>query len=471
MADQVPHEADDAAASGAGDPSAASPPLTRREARERAAMSGDQTSTNQPSADQASAAPIVPRTPAVPEPSVPAFRPVHDAGPDAPASAEPATVDDIFGQHAFVAPSKADKRARRRRGWRNAFITLLVLLAAGAGAAWWAWSNYEPQIRELLGWVEPADYVEGEASGEVLITIASGDNPSVISRTLAEAGVTRTPNAFYDHLIATSQNPTFYPGTYRLQLRMTSAAALAAILDPANKMEHTLAVPEGYTLAQILPRLATALGVSDDEVRTATSDPAAYGVSAASLEGWLFPATYTFEPGTTPGQAVQQMVDRMVRALDEASVPPGDRERILIVASIVQREAREGADFAKVARVIYNRLDPANTETFGLLQMDSTAQYGFGQMHSGSVSTTAEALADQNDWNTYVVTGLPIGPISNPGDEAIRAAMQPADGPWLYFVTVNLETGETVFSTTLAEHEQGVAQWQQWCRSNPNQGC
>ena len=130
------------------------------------------------------------------------------------------------------------------------------------------------------------------------------------------------------------------------------------------------------------------------------------------------------------------------------------RQEILIKASIIQREARFEQDFYKVARVIENRMMPDNQETFGLLQMDSTAQYGYGELHDGTVSTSEEAQFDDNPWNTYVHPGLPIGPIANPGDTAIDAAMHPADGPWLYFVTVNLETGETVFTETYAEHQQ-----------------
>jgi UPF0755 protein len=159
-----------------------------------------------------------------------------------------------------------------------------------------------------------------------------------------------------------------------------------------------------------------------------------------------------------------------VESLDNAGVPAEDRQRVLTVASIIQREARFEADFYKVSRVIANRLDPSNQETFGLLQMDSTAQYGFDE-DDGTVSTSADALTDDNPWNTYVHPGLPIGPIANPGDVAIDAAMHPADGDWLYFVTVNLNTGETVFTTNVEDHNRAVAQWQAWCTDNPDAGC
>ncbi|MGO1920782.1 MAG: endolytic transglycosylase MltG, partial [Microbacterium sp.] len=142
-----------------------------------------------------------------------------------------------------------------------------------------------------------------------------------------------------------------------------------------------------------------------------------------------------------------------------------DEQRILTVASIIQREGRTD-DFSKVSRVIQNRLDDGMK-----LQMDSTAQYGYGELHAGSLSTSEEAQFDDNPWNTYVVDGLPAGPIANPNDAAIDAAMHPEEGPWIYFVTINPSTGETVFSTTYEEHQSAISTWQEWCRENPDQGC
>ncbi len=366
--------------------------------------------------------------------------------------------------------SGPDARRSRLRARRVALIVAVVLTGSVAGGAVWAWATFEQPIRTLLGWQEPADYEPGEAGGEALVTIAAGDTGADVSAALFRAGVTRTETVFYDMLIASGADPAFYPGVYRLQQRMTAAAALAALQDPAAKVDSVVQLREGMTVEQSLQVISDSLGIPVDDLRAAVADPAAYGVPADSLEGWLFPATYTFDPGVTAPEVVHTMVDRTVASLDAAGVPPAERQRILTIASIIQREARED-DFAKVSRVIANRLGPAGAETSGLLQMDSTAQYGYGEMHDGTASSSAEALADDNPWNTYVRPGLPAGPIANPGDAAIDAAMHPADGPWLYFVTVNLDTGETVFSTTAAEHEAAVARWQQWCADNPESGC
>ena len=406
-----------------------------------------------------------------------------DAGSAAPAAAPrvaarpaaTATLDALFTGEVSVdqvgaPPPPPNKRRRRVGGWIALGIVLALLGGIAAGGLW-VWNTYEEPIREFMGWEEPQDYPPGEATGEASITVISGDTGGPISRKLYDAGVTMTPDAFYDYLIDTGQNPPFQPGVFALQQRMTSAAALDALLNPANKVSNAAQLREGLTVEQSLPLLAEGLALPIEDLQAAVSNPADYGVPADSLEGWLFPATYSFDPGVTAPDVIRTLVNRTIESLDSAGVPVEQRQEILTIASIIQREARFEDDFYKVSRVIQNRLSPDNDETFGLLQMDSTAQYGYKEMHDGTVSSSAEALADDNAWNTYVHPGLPIGPIANPGDLAIDAAMHPADGPWMYFVTVNLDTGETVFTNTGAEHEQAVKQWQQWCADNPDSGC
>lgn len=395
---------------------------------------------------------------------------LEDVSPEGRATSTP-TLDELFAEEKRIVPSKKEKRRNRRiGGWIALGVVVLLFGGIGLGVAW-AWSNYEGPIRALMGWEEPRDYEDGIAEGEALVTISSGDGGQAISQSLFNAGVTKTPGAFYSWLLELDAVPTFYPGVYTLQQKMTSAAALAALENPENKLENSALVREGLTVEQTLPILAEGIGLPIEDFQAAIADPAAYGVAASSLEGWLFPALYEFDPGITATQVIQRMVDRTVTSLDTAGVPVDDRQRILTIASIIQREARETDDFYKVSRVIQNRLLPDNPETFGKLQMDSTAQYGYGEMHDGTVSSSAEALEDDNPWNTYVVEGLPVGPIANPGDVAIDAAMKPVEGTWLYFVTVNLDTGETVFTDTYDEHLQAVDQWQQWCADNPDGGC
>ncbi|WP_144877673.1 endolytic transglycosylase MltG [Microbacterium sp. 1.5R] len=388
-----------------------------------------------------------------------------EADAEAAPVARGGSLDDLF-HDAHEHDKPAAPKKKRRTGCLVALVIVLAVIGGIVAGGVWAWNTYGDKISDALGWGEPADWDAGQASGEVLVTIKDGDTGSPVSTALFEAGVTRTETVFYDYLVDENVAVTFYPGIYRLQEKMTAEAALAALQDPANKMENSASVSEGGTIESSLPTIAESLGMPVEDFQAAIDlGPAAYGVDAQSLEGWLFPAVYTFDPGITPQQVIQRMVDRTRESLDAAGVPAEDAQRVLTIASIIQREGAT-ADFAKVARVIENRLDIDMK-----LQMDSTAQYGYGSLHEGVVSSSAEALEDPNPWNTYVNVGLPVTPIASPSDAAIKAAMNPADGPWLYFVTINLATGETQFSETYEEHLQGVEKWEQWCQANPDGGC
>lgn len=393
---------------------------------------------------------------------------------EAPRPAAPAvgTLDALFTGEVSThdvgrVPSRDDRDRRKSRiaKWVVLIVVLAIVGVLAAGGAY-VWTTYETQIRAVMGWEEPKDYEAGEATGEALVTIVTGDTGSTISQTLYDQGVTKTPTAFYDHLIATAQDPPFQPGVYALQQRMTSEAALTRILDPDSRRQNAAQIREGLTLDQTLDILAQGTTLPLEDFEAAVADPAAYGVPASSLEGWLFPATYQFDPGLSATDIIRTLVNRTVESLDSAGVPTERREEILTTASIIQREARLEADFYKVSRVIANRLADGMR-----LQMDSTAQYGYGSMHNGTASSSAEALEDDNPWNTYLRDGLPAGPIANPGDVAIDAAMHPADGPWLYFVTWNMDTGETIFSETYEQHQAGIEQWHAWCDANDNRGC
>jgi UPF0755 protein len=335
-----------------------------------------------------------------------------------------------------------------------------VVLLAGTGGALYATGVLESIISP-----GPADF-DGSGTGSVSFTISEGDIGEDIATNLYEQGVTASFESFYDLLLKTEPAPTFVPGVFMLKEKMSAAAALEALLDPNNVQVDRVAIPEGTSEVRIIELIAEATGIPIADIQAEAADVASFGVPAEApkLEGFLFPATYTFTPGTSARDILQTMVDRCFQALDDAGVAPEDRFRIITMASLIQKEAGVAEDFPKVSRVFWNRLDESMWPT-GLLESDATVAYGAGVKR---VETTVEERADTNNpYNTYVHPGPLYAPISNPGDVAINAALNPIEGPWFYFVCVNYETGETIFSTTIDEHLAAVEIWGQWLRENP----
>jgi UPF0755 protein len=162
------------------------------------------------------------------------------------------------------------------------------------------------------------------------------------------------------------------------------------------------------------------------------------------------------------------MVDRFEQAAQQARLKARARQlgytpaEVMVVASLVESEASRDQDRAKVARVIYNRLE--GDETNGLLQLDATVNYAHGR-NLGARTTSTHREID-SPYNTYVTPGLPPTPIEAPGDAAIEAAANPAQGDWYYYVTVNLRTGETKFAKTYPQHLRHKAELDEYCRSS-----
>lgn len=350
-------------------------------------------------------------------------------------------------------------KRKRRLGWLWALLIVFVLIIGGGVTGW---VLFEPQIRHVLGIEAPIDYTTSGNGTKVTVVIQSGDIGSNVAKTLEQDGVTKTFDAFYK-LLLKDPSVTFKPGSYQLQKQMSAKSALAALQDPKNKVVHVAVIKEGVSAESAYVQLASATGLPVVDFQAAAKNYVALGVpaDAPSIEGFLFPATYTFDPGVTATQVLQQLVSTMIKHLDKAGVAPADRFKVVTLASVVQRESGPSvSDMHKIARVFQNRLDQGMR-----LQSDATVAYGTG--HTNRVTTTAAERADaSNRYNTYANPGLPIGPIGLPGDDAIDSAIHPTAGPWLFFVAVNLKTGETVFSTTATEHAAAVKQWQAWCRAS-----
>ena len=301
-----------------------------------------------------------------------------------------------------------------------------------------------------------ADFV-GAGSGEAIVTVLPGETGQQIAESLVESGVTASFAPTYRALLAT--DGLFYPGDYSLKKGMNSKIAVQALLDGGNRIEKTALIKEGYRASQIFRTLSDIYGVPINDFEAVTPSDLGLPKEALNLDGYLFPATYSFSSTDTALSMLEAMWNRMQQELDELNVPDAKIHETLTLAGLVQREGRSSIDFAKMSRTFLNRIKVGMH-----LQSDATVSYG---VNSSTVSTTAAQRTNDNPWNTYKYAGLPAGPISAPGTEAIKAALAPASGDWLFFCTVNLETGETEFNATYAGHQASVAKWQVWMRANP----
>jgi UPF0755 protein len=358
------------------------------------------------------------------------------------------------------------RRGRRRRreeggGRRRRPLAVLVLLLLLAGVV----AGVLVGGRTLLDLVNPvSEDFSGAGTGTAEVRVEEGDTLSDIGRSLVDAGVIASVEPFVDAAEANTASTGIQPGIYALRQRMSGQAALDLMLDPVARQVSRITVPEGLTAAVTFQRLSESTGIPVAEFEAAAADPAALGLpdwAGGTIEGLLFPATYDFEPDATPTQMLAAMVDRAQQAFDALQIPVDQRLTVVTKASLVQAEASTAEDMAKVARVLENRLSEGMA-----LQLDTTVNYANGK---GGITTTPEDRANPSLYNTYVHTGLPPGPISNPGEQALSAVQNPAEGPWRFFVVVDPDTGETRFAETAEEHQQNVLLFQQWLRENPEE--
>ncbi|MFZ3572042.1 endolytic transglycosylase MltG [Streptomyces sp. BH097] len=236
-----------------------------------------------------------------------------------------------------------------------------------------------------------------------------------------------------------------------------TAVAVPLALAGEDEPSRVLTIPEGWRSGQVYEAVDKALDVPAGTTKKAA--PKAHlklpGDAGGNAEGYLFPATYPLDSGSTPQSVLSYMVDTANKRFGGSGTTAGaERNAVnpyqrVIIASIVQAEADNKEDMGRVARVIYNRLDHDMP-----LQMDSTINYALGR---STLDTTHDDTKINNPYNTYARKGLPPTPIGNPGEQAMRAASSPASGDWLYFVTV--KPGDTRFTADLAVQEKNVAEF------------
>ncbi|RVX42373.1 UPF0755 protein [Nonomuraea polychroma] len=352
---------------------------------------------------------------------------------------------------------RGNGRRRRRRRNRGRFLAPLlafVVLAGiigGGGYYGYLW---------LSDALVPDDYT-GQGAGEVVIEIKDGQNASEVAEELERQGVVASARAFTNAIANAGMSDKLQPGSYKLRKQMSAASAVGMLV-PGNRLLDKVTIKEGLRLSDTLTTLAKATGKPVKEFTAAAKDVGELDLPSyakGKLEGYAFPATYDFQPKTTPAQMLAQMVQRFNQTAEKVDLQGGAKalghtpHEIVVIASIVQAEAGRTEDMPKIARVIYNRLERKPQMK---LEMDSTVMYALGKY--GTAATFAETKT-KHPYNTYRNEGLPPGPIVNPGDHALEAALNPAKGDWLWFVATDPKSNVTKFASTEAQRQALLAEY------------
>ncbi|MFF4418829.1 endolytic transglycosylase MltG [Streptosporangium sp. NPDC001559] len=363
--------------------------------------------------------------------------------------------DDGSRRGSRSSPGRRGRRRRRRRN-RGGFLApmlAVIVLIGGLGAAGFYGYTW---LREMT---TPQDYA-GEGSGEVVIEIKDGQTASDVAQTLEKQDVVKSARTFTGAVADAGKSASLQPGEYRMRKQMSAAAAVK-LLDPSLRLLERVTLKEGLRLSDTLATLAKETGKPLKEFQQAAKNIKALGLpgyAKGRLEGYAFPATYDITPKMTAADILTAMVDRFNQTADKDGLVSAAKSlghtphEIMTIASIVQAESGSVEDMSKVARVIYNRLD-GNRK----LEMDSTVMYGLNKY---GISATNADLESKSPYNTYKRFGLPPGPIANPGDHAIQAALDPAKGDWIWFVTTDPKRGITKFASTEAEFFQLKAEFE-----------
>ena len=274
------------------------------------------------------------------------------------------------------------------------------------------------------------------------IDVATGETGLQIARELFEKDVTASSEIFFRLAVADPKAALIAPGVHIIDTQICAQNALDQLLD-SKRIAGLMAVSEGAWISEI-KKLFSKAGYPQEEVKTAFAS-AVVPKPFTELEGLLFPAQYSFAQGTKADVALKEMIERGLAEVvkvgflsDQSTYSP---QQLLTIASIIQAEGGDG-DFTKVSRVIYNRLK------IGMpLQMDSTVH--FVMESRGNIFLSTKSTLINSPYNTYRKYGLPPGPIGNPGRNAMKAALAPAAGDWLYFITVAPQ--DTRFTSSLDE--------------------
>jgi len=380
--------------------------------------------------------------------------------------------DDLGHGLGLRPESRVDRRANRRKararrgfGCFAGLVSLIVVGALVAGAVV-GFGKGKDALEQLFS---APDY-SGQGTGTVTVEITQGQSAQSIADTLEKKEVVKSARAFERAARDDPRSRQIQAATYTLHKHMSAKAALDLMLNPAQSVTvMRISFPAGKTKAEIADILQRSkLKLPSGAAATAMKNTKALGLppyAHDNAEGFLYPGTYDVPKNANAYTMIKLMTAQYAKnaaalnLVNSATRKGLDPYQAVIVASIIGAETNRPQDYPKVARVIYNRLAAGMR-----LQMDSTIHYVVGK--DGGVFTTPEQRQMVSPYNTYTVKGLPPTPISSPTREELSAAINPAQGKWLYFTLVNLDTGETAFASSKPEHDANVAKLQAWCAAH-----
>jgi UPF0755 protein len=292
------------------------------------------------------------------------------------------------------------------------------------------------------GYANFPDRIISNTEKSVLISIPTGATGAEIAKILQAAGVVASAESFFRAAVANPKAASIAPGTHSLTLKISGKTALEQLLDP-KRITDLIKITEGAWNSEVFAKMMATKNWSENPVKSAKQVVLPEGITA--LEGVLFPAQYSFGEGTSQVAALQSMVNRFKNAISAIDfVDPAGKlstQQLVTVASLVQAEG-DTKDFAKISRVIRNRLASGMP-----LQFDSTVHYL--KNTRGQIFLSNKSTKLKSPYNTYQNYGLPPAPIGNPGLAALKAAIAPAEGDWLFFITV--APGDTRFTKSFSE--------------------
>ncbi|MEV5314958.1 endolytic transglycosylase MltG [Streptomyces sp. NPDC052610] len=366
---------------------------------------------------------------------------------------------------------RGDRGDRRGRGGkkksRNGVACLVVVLVLGgglAGVGYFGLQFYQDRFGE-------APDFAGDGNGEqVSVTIPKGASGYTMGNLLKQAGVVKSVDAFVAAQNGNPEGKSIQDGVYTLQKEMSAESAVELML--SDESRNNLIIAEGKRNADIYALIDQRLEVTEGTTaKVAEDDWKKLGLPGWAqghenvkdpLEGFLYPSSYPVAKGQKPEDVLKQMVQRATDTYEKMGVEKKAESlgldgpwQLITVASLAQAEGTSHDDFRKMAEVVYNRMKPANPQTNGMLEFDST--YNYIKNQSKIDLTLAELRNYDNPYNTYYYKGLPPGPIGNPGEEALTGALDPTDDGWYYFISMDGKTSK--FTKTNAEHQKLVDQW------------